>query len=137
MLDLLDVLKIERAHLLGNSLGGACALRMALERPERIDRLVLLGPGGIDTTRKAPTEGLRHLLGHYLGDGPTRSGGDRVDISAIAGVDTGLGRFAEELKRQLVLEYSLEGAKPSERISIALKRSDLTLHAPTYVPNKF
>ena len=72
MLDLLDVLKIERAHVLGNSLGGACALRMALERPEPIDRLVLLGPGGIDTTRKGPTEGLKHLLGYYLGDGPTR-----------------------------------------------------------------
>src|SRR5262245_54715628 len=37
MLGLLDALKIERAHVLGNSLGGACALRMALERPERID----------------------------------------------------------------------------------------------------
>ena len=78
-----------------------------------------------------------HALAAVLGDGPKRTGGDRVEISAIAGVDTGLGRFAEELKRQLVLEYSLEGAKPSDRVSIALKRSDLTLHAPTYVPNKF
>ena len=34
-------------------------------------------------------------------------------------------------------EYSLEGAKPSDRVSITLKRSDLTLHAPGYVPNKF
>jgi len=73
MFGVLDALEIERAHLLGNSLGGACALRMALERPERIDRLVLLGPGGIDTTRKAPTEGLKHLLGYYLGEGPTRA----------------------------------------------------------------
>ena len=78
-----------------------------------------------------------HALAAVLGDGPKRTGGDRVEISAIAGVDTGLGRFAEELKHQLVLEYSLEGAKPSDRVSIALKRSDLTLHAPTYVPNKF
>ena len=78
-----------------------------------------------------------HALAAVLGDGPKRTGGDRVEISAIAGVDTGLGHFAEDLKRQLVLEYSLEGAKPSDRVSIALKRSDLTLHAPTYVPNKF
>jgi hypothetical protein len=77
-----------------------------------------------------------HALAAVLGDGPKRSGGDRVEISAIAGVDTGLGRFADELKHQLLLEYSLEGAKPSDRVSIALKRSDLTLHAPTYVPNK-
>jgi hypothetical protein len=78
-----------------------------------------------------------HALAAVLGDGPRRSGGDRVEISAIAGVDTGLNRFAQQLKRQLVLEYSLEGAKPSDRVSIGLKRSDLTLHAPTHVPNKF
>ena len=78
-----------------------------------------------------------HALAAVLGDGPKRSGGDRVEISVIAGVDTGLSRFAEQLKHQLVLEYSLEGAKPSDRVSIALKRPDLTLHAPTHVPNKF
>jgi len=78
-----------------------------------------------------------HALAAVLGDGPKRSGGDRIEISAIAGVDTGLSRFAEQLKHQLMLEYSLEGAKPSDRVSITLKRSDLTLHAPGYVPNKF
>jgi len=59
-------------HALGNSLGGACALRLALERQERVERLVLLGPGGIDTTQQPPTEGLKHLLGYYAGEGPTR-----------------------------------------------------------------
>ena len=77
-----------------------------------------------------------HGLQAVLGDGPTRSGGDREEISAIAGVDTGLHRFAEQLRSQLLLEYSLEGAKPSDRVSVALKRSDLTLHAPTHIPNK-
>ena len=72
MLGLLDALGIDKAHALGNSLGGACALRLALERPERIDRLVLLGPGGVDTTRYPPTDGLKHLLGYYAGEGPTR-----------------------------------------------------------------
>lgn len=60
-----------RAHLLGNSLGGACALRLALEAPTRVDRLVLLGPGGIDASRRPPTEGLLHLLDYYSGEGPT------------------------------------------------------------------
>ena len=72
MLGLLDALGVERAHVLGNSLGGACALRMALEAPARVDRLVLLGPGGIDTSRRPPTEGLLHLLDYYAGEGPTR-----------------------------------------------------------------
>ncbi len=72
MLGLLDALVVEKAHLLGNSLGGSCALRLALEAPERADRLVLLGPGGIDTSRRPPTEGLLHLLDYYSGEGPTR-----------------------------------------------------------------
>ena len=72
MLGLLDALGVEKAHLLGNSLGGSCALRLALEAPERADHLVLLGPGGIDTSRRPPTEGLLHLLDYYSGEGPTR-----------------------------------------------------------------
>jgi len=72
MLGLLDALGVEKAHLLGNSLGGSCALRLALEAPERADRLVLLGPGGIDTSRRPPTGGLIHLLDYYSGEGPTR-----------------------------------------------------------------
>jgi 4,5:9,10-diseco-3-hydroxy-5,9,17-trioxoandrosta-1(10),2-diene-4-oate hydrolase len=72
MLGLLDALGIERAHALGNSLGGACALRLALDRPERVDRLVLLGPGGVDTTRTLPTAGLKRLLDYYGGAGPSR-----------------------------------------------------------------
>ncbi|MEO0317326.1 MAG: hypothetical protein RL404_1003, partial [Pseudomonadota bacterium] len=71
MLGLLDALGVEQAHVIGNSLGGACALRMALDAPERVGRLVLMGPGGIGTTRGLPTEGIRKLIGYYKGDGPS------------------------------------------------------------------
>jgi 4,5:9,10-diseco-3-hydroxy-5,9,17-trioxoandrosta-1(10),2-diene-4-oate hydrolase len=71
MLGLLDALDIPRAHVVGNSLGGACALRMALEAPARIGRLVLMGPGGIGISQGAPTVGLKRLLGYYAGEGPT------------------------------------------------------------------
>ncbi|OLT34777.1 alpha/beta fold hydrolase [Rhodococcus sp. BGS-1C] len=69
---LLDELGIEKAHLVGNSYGGACALRLALDTPNRVDRMVLMGPGGIGTTRGLPTPGLNSLLSYYTGDGPTR-----------------------------------------------------------------
>lgn len=69
---LLDELAIETAHLIGNSYGGSCALRLALEAPARVDKLVLMGPGGIGTTRGAPTAGLKSLLAYYGGDGPSR-----------------------------------------------------------------
>jgi 4,5:9,10-diseco-3-hydroxy-5,9,17-trioxoandrosta-1(10),2-diene-4-oate hydrolase len=69
---LLDVLDIEKAHLVGNSYGGAAALRLVLDRPDKVGRLVLMGPGGIGTTRGLPTKGLSRLLGYYGGEGPTR-----------------------------------------------------------------
>lgn len=72
MLGLLDALQIESAHVAGNSLGGACALRMALDAPSRVSALVLMGPGGVGTTRGLPTPGLKQLLNYYKGSGPSR-----------------------------------------------------------------
>jgi len=68
---MLDELGIQRAHLVGNSYGGSCALRLALDTPHRVDKLVLMGPGGVGTTRGLPTPGLKSLLGYYCGDGPS------------------------------------------------------------------
>lgn len=50
---LLDFLGIERAHLVGLSLGGRIAVDFALEYPERVGALVLTGPGlsGYDWSR--------------------------------------------------------------------------------------
>ena len=42
---LLDFLDIERAHLVGLSLGGRIAVDFALEYPDRVGALVLVGPG--------------------------------------------------------------------------------------------
>ncbi len=69
---LLDELQLPRAHLIGNSYGGGAALRLALDRPDRVGRMVLNGPGGIGTTRALPTRGLNQLLDYYGGDGPSR-----------------------------------------------------------------
>ncbi|MGW5382245.1 alpha/beta fold hydrolase [Nocardia sp. NPDC003963] len=69
---LLDALRIDTAHLVGNSYGGAAALRLAMDRPEKVGRMILMGPGGIGTTRALPTEGLRALLSYYGGSGPSR-----------------------------------------------------------------
>ena len=40
----LDETGVERAHLVGNSLGGRIALELAMRAPERVDKLVLLTP---------------------------------------------------------------------------------------------
>ena len=69
---LMNNLGIDKAHLVGNSYGGACALRLALDTPERVEKMVLMGPGGIGTTRALPTAGLQSLLAYYGGEGPSR-----------------------------------------------------------------
>ena len=47
MIQTLDCAGVDRCTLVGNSLGGAVALGMALECPERVDRLILMAPGGL------------------------------------------------------------------------------------------
>ena len=48
VLDLLDVLKVPRAVLGGNSLGGEVAWRVAVMAPQRVERLVLVDASGPD-----------------------------------------------------------------------------------------
>lgn len=71
MVGLLDALDLPNAHVVGNSLGGAVALRLALDHPGRVGRLVLMGPGGIGVAQGQPTAGLMRLLTYYSGEGPS------------------------------------------------------------------
>lgn len=43
----LDVLGIERAHLVGHSMGGAIALDFAVRQPDRVASLTLIAPAGL------------------------------------------------------------------------------------------
>ncbi len=68
----MDALGLARAHLIGNSFGGASALCLAMDAPERVGKLVLMGPGGgVVAGATGPTEGIRQLLTYYLDEGPT------------------------------------------------------------------
>jgi 2,6-dioxo-6-phenylhexa-3-enoate hydrolase len=63
----LDALGIEQAHLVGNSMGGASALCFALAFPERLARMVLMGPGaqGASILQPQPGEGIKHMFKLY------------------------------------------------------------------------
>ncbi len=70
---LLDELDIDAAHLVGNSYGGAAALRLALDSSDRVRKLVLMGPGGIGTTRGASDgRAEKPASSYYGGPGPSR-----------------------------------------------------------------
>jgi 4,5:9,10-diseco-3-hydroxy-5,9,17-trioxoandrosta-1(10),2-diene-4-oate hydrolase len=74
MVGLLDVLKIPGAHFVGNSLGGGTAIKVALDTPQRVNKLVLMGPAGVATAySKVPSEGARKIFQYYGGDGPSRA----------------------------------------------------------------
>ena len=45
--DFMDVMGIEKADLVGNSLGGAVAMAVAVQRPERVRSLVLVDAAGV------------------------------------------------------------------------------------------
>ncbi|MEY4974886.1 MAG: hypothetical protein RIQ97_81 [Pseudomonadota bacterium] len=72
VLAFMDAVGIARAHLVGNSLGGSVALCLAMSHPERVDRMVLMGPGGgVVPGATGPTEGIMQLTHYYQGEGPT------------------------------------------------------------------
>jgi 4,5:9,10-diseco-3-hydroxy-5,9,17-trioxoandrosta-1(10),2-diene-4-oate hydrolase len=72
--DLLDELGIEKANLVGNSLGGGTAVRFALNFNQRAGRLVLMGPGGLSLNvfSPDPTEGVKRLAEFAAPPGPSR-----------------------------------------------------------------
>ena len=57
----LDALELATVSLVGNSFGGAVALRLAVTHPERVDRLVLMGSVGVPF---AITEALDAVWGY-------------------------------------------------------------------------
>ena len=58
---LMDTLELPTAHLVGNSFGGAIALRIATQHPDRVGKLVLMGSMGVPFPI---TEGLDRVWGY-------------------------------------------------------------------------
>lgn len=61
VIGLMDALGIRTASMVGNSFGGAIAMRAATQHPGRVDKLVLMGSMGVDFPI---TEGLERVWGY-------------------------------------------------------------------------
>lgn len=63
----MDALGIKKAHLIGNSMGGHSVTAFALDNPERVGKLILMGggTGGLSTFTPMPTEGIKRLQALY------------------------------------------------------------------------
>ena len=65
---LMDAIGLEKAHLVGNSMGGGSALALVTALPERVGKLILMGSGGVGRTSiftPLPMEGIKLLFDVY------------------------------------------------------------------------
>lgn len=75
----LETLAVGPAHLVGNSMGGATAIGVAVERPELVQRMVLMGSAGLNAELSPALmpivqydftpEGMRKLIAALTADG--------------------------------------------------------------------
>jgi 2-hydroxy-6-oxonona-2,4-dienedioate hydrolase len=70
VLDFLDGLGLGPLPIVGNSMGGAIAARIAADHPERVSRLATIGGVGVALFNPSPPEGIK-LLVEFVED-PTR-----------------------------------------------------------------
>jgi 4,5:9,10-diseco-3-hydroxy-5,9,17-trioxoandrosta-1(10),2-diene-4-oate hydrolase len=69
----LDELDIDRLDIVGNSLGGQSGMKLAIDQPGRIRRVVVVGSNAISRTAFSPlpAEAVRRIASYYQGDGPS------------------------------------------------------------------
>jgi 4,5:9,10-diseco-3-hydroxy-5,9,17-trioxoandrosta-1(10),2-diene-4-oate hydrolase len=78
---LLDKLNIERCVLVGNSLGGAIALKYALDYPDQVQAQILMAPGGVEERETYfQMEGIQKMVAAF-GSGPIDREGMRTLMS--------------------------------------------------------
>jgi pimeloyl-ACP methyl ester carboxylesterase len=96
MRDLLTVLEIDKATVVGHSFGGGVAMQFAYQFPERTERLVLVGSGGLGpevspAIRAITTTGFYQVMGLL-----TLPGIRHVGMGGLQALSrTGLSRFRD------------------------------------------
>lgn len=113
----LDKVSIDRCTLLGNSLGGAIALGATLAYPERVERLILMAPGGVEereTYFQMP--GIQRMV-EVFGQGPM-----------------GVEQMRHVMTLQLFDPSQLEEALLQERAAVAVTQPG-NLFSTMLVPN--
>jgi pimeloyl-ACP methyl ester carboxylesterase len=147
MRDLLAVLEVDRATVVGHSLGGGVAAQFAYQFPERCERLVLVGSGGLGRTvspllRVAAVPGVEALM-PLLGFPPVKLF-SRIGASVLRLFDTSLGRDAEEIlavfdalpnteARRAILRTLRSGVDWQGQVITMLDRAYLAHDVPTLI----
>lgn len=72
--DFMEALGIKKAHILGNSMGGQAGLKLAIDYPDKPNRIAVIGSSPIKAGsifQPMPLEGIRAIRNYYRGEGPT------------------------------------------------------------------
>lgn len=101
--EFMDSLGLEKVHLGGHSMGGQISIVTALKYPERIDKLVLAAPAGIETFSEGEKEWFRRVL--------TAKG---VMLTPLEAIETNIGHNFHNIPRSAYFmirdRYAMTGA---------------------------
>lgn len=79
LVGLLDLLQVGTCSLIGNSLGGAVAIRLALDHPLLVSKLVLMAPGGLEELETyLAMPAMAAMIDNFVEGGLDRKGLKRV-----------------------------------------------------------
>jgi 2-hydroxymuconate-semialdehyde hydrolase len=117
LIELLDVLGVEKVSLVGNSMGGMYSLRIVQLVPDRIDKLVLMGSGGMPGL--TPTPDLIKLITFY--DNPTREAMSALFRAFVYDLDA----FGADID-----------AIAEERLQVAVRPEVRRSHLGTFAPGE-
>ncbi|WKD49068.1 alpha/beta fold hydrolase [Microbulbifer spongiae] len=79
----LDTIGIDRCSLVGNSLGGGVSIRLALDHPEMVQRLILMAPGAIEERETYfAMPGIAKMVSAFV-EGPVSREGLRTVLESL------------------------------------------------------
>lgn len=144
--DMMDALDIERATVVGHSFGGGVAMQLAYQHPERCDRLVLVGSGGLGREvswllRVLSLPGAEQLMpvifpsivadvGNRVGSTLSRSG---VHAPHIAEMWRAYSSLAGAANRKAFVRTMRSVIEPGGQTVSALDRIHMASHLPTMI----
>jgi 3-oxoadipate enol-lactonase len=115
LVELMDRLEIERATLVGASVGGALAIDFAIEHPERVDALVLVAPGlsGDDTPDPEEVMPTFERMGQAVERGDLEGAVDAelevwAPLRTDPQVDARIRAIAQDNRHELTLDWKLD-----------------------------
>ena len=127
LIGFMDALDIERAHLIGNSFGGALTLALASRFPERVNHIVLMGSVG---TEFELTPGLDGVWGYEPSAENMRSVVESFAYNkALATEDLIQSRYAASTRPGYQESYSRLFPPPRQRHISSLATPDEALRA--------